>query len=92
MELSDTTAKTKKKVQNVMGVPPSYQQRLLFSRNQLEDHLTLSDYNIEKESTIHTILHLCGGAHTPNFGTNTMNSHGDSSLERQVKIPWLCDL
>ncbi|KAL3046305.1 hypothetical protein OYC64_004336 [Pagothenia borchgrevinki] len=61
-EIKGTTVlDLKHKIQHHDGIPEE-QQRLIFGGKQLVDDFKLSDYGIQKESTIHVMRRLRGGA------------------------------
>ena len=68
VEKNDSIYNVKQKIQKIkrVNIHP-YQQRLIFNGKQLEDNRTLSDFNVQKESTLNLLLRLRGGVYDPSL-------------------------
>ena len=86
---SDVVKHIKDIIQEKEGIPPS-QQSLVFDGKQLEDNCTLSDYSIQKESTLRLIVKRGFQIFVMGFdGTTTVHEVQPTDTIKTLKLKFM---
>ncbi len=91
---SDTIEMIKGKIQDIQGLHiPMLFQNLVFAGATMDDHCTLSDYNIQRESTLHLVLRKViimvevDGGKPQSLQVNAVDTVGSIKAQLRQKVP-----
>lgn len=88
VEISDKIDNIKQKIYDKEGINAD-EQMLVYASKLIEDHKTLSDYNIQKDSTLNLMMKLLGGVYDPSLAAlaKTLNCEKKICRKCYARLP-----
>ena len=88
VEISDKIDNIKQKIYDKEGINAD-EQMLVYASKLIEDHKTLSDYNIQKDSTLNLMMRLLGGVYDPSLAAlaKTLNCERKICRKCYARLP-----